>query len=41
MALTVRATVVSDAVPGQLVLDAGAKVLGMDRPGFVDGQQPA
>jgi len=36
VALTVRATVVSDAVPGQVVLDAGAKVLGMDRPGFVD-----
>ena len=37
VALTVRATVVSDAVPGQLVLDAGAKVLGMDKPGYVDG----
>lgn len=36
VALTVRATVVSDAVPGQVVLDAGAKVLGMDRPGYVD-----
>ena len=37
VALTVRATVVSDAVPGQVVLDAGAKLLGMDRPAFVDG----
>ena len=35
VALTVRATVVSDAVPGQVVLDAGAKLLGMDRPAFV------
>jgi D-serine deaminase-like pyridoxal phosphate-dependent protein len=37
VALTVRATVISDAVPGQVVLDSGAKVLGMDRPAFVDG----
>ncbi len=37
VALTIRATVVSDAVPGQVVLDAGAKLLGMDRPPFVDG----
>jgi D-serine deaminase-like pyridoxal phosphate-dependent protein len=36
VALTVRATVISNAVPNQVVLDAGAKVLGMDRPGFVD-----
>jgi D-serine deaminase-like pyridoxal phosphate-dependent protein len=36
VALTVRTTVVSDAVPGQVVLDAGAKVLAMDRLGFVD-----
>lgn len=35
VALTVRATVISDAVPNQVVLDAGAKLLGMDRPGFV------
>jgi D-serine deaminase-like pyridoxal phosphate-dependent protein len=37
IALTVRTTVVSDAVPNQVVLDCGAKVLGMDRPAFVDG----
>lgn len=36
VALSIRATVVSDAVPGQVVLDCGAKLLGMDRPGFVD-----
>jgi D-serine deaminase-like pyridoxal phosphate-dependent protein len=36
VALTVRTTVVSNAVPGQVVLDAGAKVLAMDRLGFVD-----
>jgi D-serine deaminase-like pyridoxal phosphate-dependent protein len=36
VALTIRATVVSDAVPGQIVLDAGAKILGMDRPPWVD-----
>lgn len=35
VALTVRTTVISNAVPNQVVLDAGAKVLGMDRPGFV------
>lgn len=34
--LTVRTTVVSNAVPGQVVLDAGAKVLAMDRLGFLD-----
>ena len=28
---------VRDAVPGQVVLDAGAKLLGIDRPAFVDG----
>lgn len=37
VALTIVATVVSDAVTGQVVLDAGAKVLGMDRPAYVDG----
>ncbi|MHA3702717.1 alanine racemase [Jatrophihabitans sp. YIM 134969] len=37
VALSITATVVSDAVPGQVVLDAGAKVLGMDRPAYVDG----
>jgi D-serine deaminase-like pyridoxal phosphate-dependent protein len=37
IALTVRATVVSDAVPNQVVLDCGAKLLGMDRPAYVDG----
>ena len=36
IALTVRATVTSDAVPGQVVLDCGAKLLGMDRPPFLD-----
>ncbi len=36
VALTVRARVVSTAVPGQVVLDAGAKVLGVDRPAYVD-----
>ena len=36
VALTIRATVVSAAVPGQVVLDAGAKVLAMDRAGFLD-----
>jgi D-serine deaminase-like pyridoxal phosphate-dependent protein len=42
IALGIRATVVSAAVPGQVVLDAGAKVLGMDRPPWVDahGQLP-
>ena len=37
VAVTVVATVISDAVAGQVVLDAGAKVLGMDRPAYVDG----
>jgi D-serine deaminase-like pyridoxal phosphate-dependent protein len=43
VALGVRATVVSAAVPGQVVLDAGAKLLGMDRPPWVDahGYLPA
>jgi D-serine deaminase-like pyridoxal phosphate-dependent protein len=43
VALGIRATVVSAAVPGQVVLDAGAKVLGMDRPPWVDahGHLPA
>jgi D-serine deaminase-like pyridoxal phosphate-dependent protein len=43
VALAIRATVVSDAVPGQVVLDAGAKILGMDRPPWVDahGRLPA
>jgi len=36
IALTVRTTVVSTAVAGQVVLDAGSKVLGMDRPGYVE-----
>jgi D-serine deaminase-like pyridoxal phosphate-dependent protein len=36
VALTVRTTVVSNAVPGQVVLDAGAKVLAMDRLDFID-----
>ena len=35
VALTVRTTVVSNAVPGQVVLDAGAKVLAMDRLAFI------
>lgn len=37
VALTVVATVVSDAVAGHVVLDAGAKILGVDRPAWVDG----
>jgi D-serine deaminase-like pyridoxal phosphate-dependent protein len=43
IALGIRATVVSTAVPGQAVLDAGAKILGMDRPPWVDshGYLPA
>src|SRR5664279_725314 len=36
VALTVRTTVVSNAVTGQVVLDAGAKVLAMDRLAFID-----
>lgn len=37
IALTVRSTVVSTAVAGQFVLDAGAKLMGMDRPAWVNG----
>ena len=37
IALTVRTTVVSTAVPGQVVIDAGAKMLGLDRPAWVEG----
>ncbi len=33
--LTVAATVVSTAVPGQAVVDAGSKSLGTDRPGWL------
>jgi D-serine deaminase-like pyridoxal phosphate-dependent protein len=37
IALVVAATVVSAAVPGQVVLDAGAKTLTKDRAPFLDG----
>ncbi|MBS1886510.1 MAG: alanine racemase [Actinobacteria bacterium] len=37
VALAVAATVISTAVPGQLVLDAGAKALGRDRPEWLPG----
>jgi D-serine deaminase-like pyridoxal phosphate-dependent protein len=37
IALVVAATVVSTAVPGRCVLDAGAKVLAKDRPGWLAG----
>ncbi len=37
LALWVAATVVSTAVPGQVVVDAGAKVLTKDRPDYLDG----
>lgn len=37
MALWVVATVVSSAVPGQFVVDAGAKTLAKDLPAFLDG----
>ena len=37
LALVVAATVVSNAVPGQVVVDAGAKILTKDRASFVDG----
>lgn len=37
VALAVVATVVSATVPGQVVLDAGAKVLTKDRPATVEG----
>ena len=36
-ALAVAATVVSTAVPGQIVLDAGAKALTKDRASFLEG----
>ncbi|MFA9431125.1 alanine racemase [Egicoccus sp. AB-alg2] len=37
VALAVAATVVSTAVPGGCVLDAGAKALAKDKPGWLDG----
>jgi D-serine deaminase-like pyridoxal phosphate-dependent protein len=37
LALVVAATVVSTAVPGQVVVDAGAKSLTKDRASFLDG----
>jgi D-serine deaminase-like pyridoxal phosphate-dependent protein len=37
IALVVAATVVSTAVPGQVVLDAGAKTLTKDRAAFLEG----
>jgi D-serine deaminase-like pyridoxal phosphate-dependent protein len=37
LALVVAATVVSTAVPGQVVVDAGAKTLTKDRAAFLDG----
>lgn len=37
VALVVLSTVVSAAVPGQVVLDAGAKTLTKDRPAWLDG----
>jgi D-serine deaminase-like pyridoxal phosphate-dependent protein len=37
IALAVAATVVSTAVPGQVVLDAGAKTLTKDRAAFLEG----
>ena len=37
LALVVAATVVSDAVPGQVVVDAGAKTLTKDRASFLEG----
>jgi D-serine deaminase-like pyridoxal phosphate-dependent protein len=37
VALVVAATVVSTAVPGQVVIDAGSKSLGSDRPGWLEG----
>src|SRR5262249_17861063 len=33
----VAATVISDAVPGQVVVDSGAKALAKDRPEWLDG----
>jgi D-serine deaminase-like pyridoxal phosphate-dependent protein len=37
VALMVAATVVSRPVPGRIVLDAGSKVLGSDRPPWASG----
>jgi D-serine deaminase-like pyridoxal phosphate-dependent protein len=37
VAVAVAATVVSNAVPGQLVVDAGSKALASDRPGWLTG----
>ena len=37
VAIAVAATVVSDAVPGQVVIDAGAKSLTKDLPSYLDG----
>ncbi|EOM78326.1 D-TA family PLP-dependent enzyme [Rhodococcus rhodnii] len=37
LALTVRSSVVSTAVRGSYVLDAGAKLLGLDSPAYVEG----
>ena len=37
LALVVAATVVSNAVPGQVVVDAGAKTLTKDRASFLEG----
>jgi D-serine deaminase-like pyridoxal phosphate-dependent protein len=37
LALVVGATVVSTAIPGQVVVDAGAKTLTKDRASFLDG----
>jgi D-serine deaminase-like pyridoxal phosphate-dependent protein len=37
VALAVAATVVSTAVPGRCVLDAGAKAIAKDRPDWLDG----
>lgn len=37
VALVVAATVVSSAVPGQIVIDAGSKSLGSDRPPWLEG----
>ncbi|UQX88493.1 alanine racemase [Jatrophihabitans telluris] len=37
LALSVQASVISTAVAGQFVIDAGSKVLAADRPGYVDG----
>lgn len=37
IALVVAATVVSVAIPGQVVIDAGSKTLAKDRPAWTDG----